>query len=144
LTTDSSVTDYIFLGYDITSNPNAYTDGQVTSVSITNSGSGYEVGEILVVANSDITSIFNPSVGTGFSFTVSGPLIDNFQVSDILLLQTVGSASTEAAIVEYAGIESLESLGDYSADIDGSNARLKFTPTYAHNTVKVTRKATEI
>lgn len=144
LTTDSSVTDYIFLGYDITSNPNAYTDGQVTSVSITNSGSGYEVGEILVVANSDITSIYNPSVGTGFSFTVSGPLIDNFQVSDILLLQTVGSASTEAAIVEYAGIESLESLGDYSADIDGSNARLKFTPTYAHNTVKVTRKATEI
>jgi hypothetical protein len=28
--------------------------------------------------------------------------------------------------------------------VSGSSARLKFTPTYAHNTVKLTRKGTEL
>lgn len=144
LTKDSSVTDYIFLSYDIISNPNAYTDGQVSSVLITNGGSGYEIGEIITVSNSDITSSFNPSVGTGFSFTVAGSLIESFQVSDLLLLQSVGSASTEATVIEYAGIANLDNLGDYSADISGSTARLKFTPTYSYNTIKVIRKGIEL
>jgi hypothetical protein len=144
LTKDSAVTDYIVFGYDISSNPDAYIGGVVSSVSITNSGSGYEVGETLVVDNTDLQSIYATTVGTGFSFTVAGPLIESFQVSDVMLLQSVGSASTEASVIEYAGIANLENLGDYGADISGSTARLKFTPTYAHNTVKLTRKGTEL
>jgi hypothetical protein len=143
LTKDSAGTDYITLGYDITSNPDAYIGGSVSSVSITNSGSGYEVGETLTINNADLQSIYDTTVGTGFSFTTTS-LIESFQVSDVMLLQSVGSASTDASIIEYAGIANLESLGEYSADISGGNARLKFTPTYAHNTVKLTRKGTEL
>jgi hypothetical protein len=143
LTKDSAGTDYITLGYDITSNPDAYIGGSVSSVSITNSGSGYEVGETLTINNTDLQSIYDTTVGTGFSFNTTS-LIESFQVSDVMLLQSVGSASTDVSIVEYAGIANLESLGEYSADISGGNARLKFTPTYAHNTVKLTRKGTEL
>lgn len=144
LTKDSAGIDYIALGYDISSNPDVYIGGSVSSVSITNSGSGYEVGETLVVDNIDLQSIHSESVGVGFSFIVAGPLIESFQVSDVMLLQSVGSASTEASVIEYAGIANLENLGDYGADISGSNVRLKFTPTYAHNTIKFTRKGTEL
>jgi hypothetical protein len=144
LSRDSSVTDYITLGYDVSSNPNAFIGGVVTSVSITGSGSGYEVGEVLTVVDSDLKSEFDDVVGAGFSFTVAGPLIESFQVSEILLLQSVGSSSTDANIVEYAGISNLENLGDYSADISGGSARLKFTPTYANNTVKIIRKGNEL
>ena len=61
-----------------------------------------------------------------------------------MLLQSVGSASTDASVIEYAGIANLENLGDYSADISGGTARLKFTPVYSHNTVKLTRKGSEL
>ena len=137
MSNDSSVTDYINFGYDVSSNPNAFINGNVTSVSITNSGSGYEVGEVLTIDNSILKSEYDNSVGVGFSFTVANSLIESFQVSEILLLQSVGSASTDAYIVEYAGISNLENLGDYSADISGLNARLKFTPTYENNTIVV-------
>ena len=144
LTKDFAGTDYIVLGYDISSNPDAYIGGGVSSVSITNSGSGYQIGETLVVDNTDLQSIYATTVGTGFSFTVAGPLIESFQVSDVMLLQSVGAATTEASVVEYAGIANIENLGDYGADISGSTARLKFTPTHAHNTIKLTRKGTEL
>jgi len=109
--------------------------GSISSVTITNSGSGYQIGEVLTI---------HEPVGTGFSFTVAGPLIESFQISDVIMLQSVGSASTAASIVEYAGIANTENLGDYSADINGSNARLKFTPIYAHNTIKLNRVGTEL
>ena len=150
LTKDSSVTDYINFGYDVSLNPDAYIDGKVTSVSITNSGSGYEVGEILTIDDTVLKSVYDSSVGAGFSFTVANSLIESFQVSEVLLLQSVGSASSDAYVVEYAGISNLENLGDYSADISGLNARLKLTPTYAHNTViisygaKVSRDGSQI
>lgn len=143
LTKDSEGTNYITLGYDVSSNPGAYIGGTVSSVSITNSGSGYEVGDVITTGNSDLES-YGTAVGTGFSFTVAGPLIESFQVSDVMLLQSVGSASTEASVVEYAGIANFDNLGECSADISGGNARLKFTPTYAHNTIKLTRKGTEL
>lgn len=144
LTKDSAGTNPIFLGYDVTSVPSAYIGGSVSSVTITNSGSGYQLGETLRVDNNNLKNEYATTVGTGFSFTVSGPLIQGFQISDIMLLHSVGSASTDAYVVEYGGIANLENLGDYSADISGSSARLKFTPTYAHNTIKLTRKGTEL
>lgn len=137
--------DYVTLGFDVSSNPDFYIGGgSVTDVSITNSGSGYEIGETLTIGQNALNSEFDILVGAGFSFTVSGTLIQSFQVSDVMLLQSVGSASTDAYVVEYAGISNLEDLGEYSADINGQNVRLKFTPTYAHNTIKLTRERTEL
>ena len=67
-------------------------------------------------------------------------MIQSYQVSDLLLLQASGSAVEEASVVEYAGIGNIENLGDYDADISGPDARLKFTPVYAYNTIKISRK----
>lgn len=114
------------------------------SITIVNGGSGYEVGEILTIDTSVMESLYEGFVGAGFSFTVASPLIQSFQISDVIMLQSVGSASTEATLVEYAGIANLESLGEYDADIDNNNARLKFTPIYAHNTIKFTKTTTEL
>ena len=144
LTKDFAGTDAIFLGYSTSPTPVAYIGGNVSSISITNSGSGYQVGETLTVNNSSLKDQYTETVGTGFSFSIAGPLIQNFQVSDVMLLHSVGSASTDVNIVEYAGIANLENLGEYSADISGSNVRLKITPTYAHNTIKITRKGTDL
>lgn len=106
-------------------------NGDVTGVLITNSGSGYEVGEILTINDADLSG------GSGFNFTVAGPLIESFQVSDLMVMHSVGAAVTEVSIVEYAGIANLENLGDYSADINAGIVSLKFTPLYAHNTFKL-------
>ena len=54
LTRDFAGTDFIVLGYDISSNPDAYIGGNVTAVSITNSGSGYEIGETITIDNTDL------------------------------------------------------------------------------------------
>ncbi len=143
LTKDSAGINTIFLGYDLSANPNAYIGGSVSSVSLTNSGSGYVVGEVLTANNNLLKNQYAETVGTGFSFTTAGPLIQNYQISDVMVLQSVGSASTEANLVEYAGISNHDSLGDYSADIVGSSVRLKLTPTYAHNTIKLTRNGIE-
>ena len=145
LTKDISLTDYITLGFDTSTNPTAYIGGaKVDSITIVNGGSGYEVGEILTIDTSVMESLYEGFVGAGFSFTVASPLIQSFQISDVIMLQSVGSASTEATLVEYAGIANLESLGEYDADIDNNNARLKFTPIYAHNTIKFTKTTTEL
>jgi hypothetical protein len=55
------------------------------------------------------------------------------------MLQTVGSATTEVHIIEYAGVSNQESLGEYSTDISGTDARLKFTSTHANNTIKLAK-----
>jgi hypothetical protein len=144
LTKDSAGTNNIVLGYDLSSNPNAYIGGRVSSVSVTNSGSGYVVGETLTVNNNLLKNQYAETVGTGFSFTVSGPLIESFQISDVMVLQSVGSASSTVDIIEYAGIANYDNLGDYSADLVGSNVNLKLTPTYAHNTIKLRRSGIEL
>jgi hypothetical protein len=56
-----------------------------------------------------------------------------------MMLQSVGSANTTADIVEYGGISNLDDLISFGADISGSNARLKVTPKYRDNTIKITR-----
>lgn len=144
LTQDASGLTPISLGYDVTSLPNAYIGGSISSVFLTNSGSGYDFGDMITVNDNDLKNEYVNSVGTGFSFTVAEGLIESFQVSDVMLLQSIGAATTDAYIVEYAGIANLENLCDYSADVNGSTVRLKATPKYAHNTIILTRKGTEL
>jgi hypothetical protein len=82
------------------------------------------------------------NVGSGFSFVASP--VDNFQFSDVLLLQSNGSANPSADFMEYSTIANEEILGSFSASmIAGSNptytANLLFTPTYRNNTIKISR-----
>jgi hypothetical protein len=76
------------------------------------------------------------NVGTGFTFTSSN-VVSNYQFSDAMILQSVGSAVTSCDYIEYATIANNEILGSLNADISGSNARLLFTPTYRNNTIKI-------
>ena len=135
IATDVSVTDFVELGYNISLNPNAYIGGSISTITIIERGSGYANDDVLTANNTDLSS----PVGTGFTFSVNN-LIESYQVSDLLLLQSSGSAIEEASVVEYAGIGNIDNLGDYDADISGPNARLKFTPNYAFNTIKISRK----
>ena len=143
ITKDFAGTDYVTLGYDVSANPNVYIDGIVTNVDIQKQGSGFQIGEVLSVNNNNLYSSFSEVVGTGFSFTVSN-LVESFQTSDILLLQSVGSATTSVSIVEYAGISDTENLVEYSADLSGINVRLSVTPNYANNTLVYSRFPTRV
>jgi len=143
ITKDFAGTDYVTLGYDVSANPNVYIDGIVTNVDIQKQGSGFQIGEVLSVNNNNLYSSFSEVVGTGFSFTVSN-LVESFQISDILLLQSVGSATTSVSIVEYAGISDTENLVEYSADLSGINVRLNVTPNYANNTLVYNKFPTRV
>jgi len=134
ITKDFAGTDYITLGYDVSTNPNVYIDGIVTNVDIQNQGSRFEIGEVITVNNNNLYSSFSEVVGSGFSFTVSN-LVESFQTSEILLLQSVGSATTNSSIIEYGGISDTENLIEYSTDIIGNTVRLKVTPNYEDNVV---------
>lgn len=138
ISTNSNGTGPIVLGYSTSNSPSAIVGGEVTSVTITEPGSGYLIGDTIQFQNSSFDISYDTNVGVGFSFVVANTYED-FQVSDILMLQTVGSATSETHIIEYAGISNQESLGEYSSDISGMFARLKFTPTHANNTVKLSR-----
>lgn len=111
--------------------PVAFIGGRVSAVSIVSPGSGYAMTSILSSSNFD-----GANVGTGFSFTVAGT-VNNYQFSDVMILQSVGSASTSCDFLEYGTIANNEILGSFNGDINGGNARLLFTPTYRNNTIKV-------
>jgi hypothetical protein len=136
-------TNQINIGFSTVGNPNALVGGRVSNVSINQSGSGYQNGNILSASSVSLGNTFSSNVGTGFSFTVSNT-VQNYQISDLMLLQSVGSANTSADIIEYGSISNLESLIDFSADISGSNARLKVTSKYRDNTVKISRTSITI
>lgn len=104
--------------------------GGVTSVVVVSPGSGYVAGNTL--------SASLGALGSGFSFTVASA-VRNYQSTDIMIIQSVGSASTSCDYIEYASLANNEVLGNFSADISGSNARLLFTPTYRNNTLKWVR-----
>ena len=104
--------------------------GGVSSVQIVSPGSGYAVGNNL--------SATLGTIGSGFSFTVSR-VVRNYQSTDVMIMHSVGSASTDCDYVEYASIANNEILGSFGADISGTNARLLFTPTYRNNTIKYIR-----
>ena len=104
--------------------------GGVSSVEIVSPGSGYSPGNTL--------SATLGTLGSGFSFTVA-TAVRNYQSTDIMIMQSVGSASTACDYIEYGTIANSEVLGSFSADISGTNARLLFTPTYRNNNLKWVR-----
>ena len=111
--------------------PVASIGGSVTSVSIVSPGSGYTTGSRLTAVNFD-----GINVGSGFTFT-SSTVVNNYQFTDVMILQTVGSTSNVCEFMEYASLANEDILGSFGADISGSNARLLLTPTYRNNTIKV-------
>jgi hypothetical protein len=104
--------------------------GGVASVQVVSPGSGYVAGNSL--------SATMGALGSGFSFTVSS-VVRNYQSTDIMILQSVGSAATACDYMEYASLANSEILGSFGADISGANARLLFSPTYRNNVLKVIR-----
>ena len=114
----------------VSDKPVASIGGTITNVSIVSPGSGYTTTSVLTASSFD-----GASVGTGFSFRVART-VNNYQFSDVMILQTVGSATTSCEYIEYATIANEDILGSFGADISGSNARLLFTPTYRNNTIK--------
>jgi hypothetical protein len=104
--------------------------GGVASVQVVSPGSGYVAGNSL--------SATLGALGSGFSFVVS-TAVRNYQSSDIMILQSVGSAATACDYIEYSTLANSEILGSFGADISGANARLLFTPTYRNNTLKIIR-----
>jgi hypothetical protein len=109
--------------------------GGVTSVEIVSPGSGYVTGNTL--------SATLGSLGSGFSFPAS-TVVRNYQSTDVMILQSVGSAATTCDFIEYASLANSEILASFGADISGANARLLVTPTYRNNTIKVVRTAVTV
>jgi hypothetical protein len=123
----TEVGDDLFLS----NNPVASVGGTITSVLIVSPGSGYTSASQLTATNFD-----GANVGTGFTFT-SSVVVQNYQFSDVMLLQSVGSATTSCDFIEFGTIANNEILGSFGADISGTSARLLFTPTYRNNTIKI-------
>ena len=125
--TSSTVGDEVF-----SSNlPTIGVGGSITTVTISSAGSGYTATSVLNATNFDVVN-----VGTGFSFT-SSRVVNNYQFSDVMILQSVGSAATSCDYFEYGTIANEQILGSFNADISGNNARLLFTPVFSNNTIKV-------
>jgi len=124
--TGIGVTTYAGLGNTMTK------PGGVSSVDIISPGSGYGVNNTL--------SATLGNFGSGFSFPVS-VVVKNVQMSDLIILQSVGSASTACDLIEYASLANDDVLLSFSADISGSNSRLLISPTYRNNTIKYIRTA---
>ena len=125
----------ITLGYQVTpSTTRASIGGTVNTVDITFGGSGYAVDNILTASNFDLPRV-DTNVGTGFSFRVNST-VNAFQISDLLVLQTASGGNPNAFVIESNGISDALDLGEFSADISGNNARLRFTPVYANNEIK--------
>ena len=104
--------------------------GGVASVEIVSPGSGYVTGNTL--------SATLGALGSGFSFPAS-TVVRNYQSTDVMIMQSVGSAATACDYIEYASLANSEILASFGADISGANARLLVTPTYRNNTLKVIR-----
>ena len=104
--------------------------GGVASVEIVSPGSGYVTGNTL--------SATLGTIGSGFSFPAS-TVVRNYQSTDVMIMQSVGSAATACDYIEYASLANSEILASFGADISGANARLLVTPTYRNNTLKVIR-----
>lgn len=115
--------------------------GRVNAVNITEIGSGYVAFQTNTARSSNFdreSIIYDSNVGTGFTFTVAN-VVNNFQLSELLTLHSVGSGSTSAYIVEEAGIADVTELGEYSVSLSGAGQtvfNLNFTPVFAFNTVK--------
>jgi hypothetical protein len=129
--TSSDVADNLFSSDP----PVANIGGRVSQVLVVSPGSGYTSTSVLTASAFD-----GVNIGTGFSFTTN-KIVNNYQFSDVMILQSVGSASTTCDFMEYGTIANQEILGTFSSDISGNNARLLFTPTYRNNTIKVSSQS---
>ena len=125
--TSTDVGDDVFT----TPKPVASIGGAVSAVLVISPGSGYTATSKLSASNFD-----GANVGAGFTFTTS-TVVSNYQISEVLLIQSVGSATTTCDFVEIGGIANNENLGEFDSDISGTNARLKLNPTYRNNTIKI-------
>ena len=125
--TSTDVGDDLFT----TLKPVASIGGAVSAVLVVSPGSGYTATSKLSASNFD-----GANVGAGFTFTTS-TVVSNYQISEVLLIQSVGSAVTTCDFVEIGGIANNENLGEFDSDISGINGRLKFNPTYRNNTIKI-------
>ena len=131
------------VGVSTLGSPIGFVGGRITNVIVTQGGSGYNNGNILSTNSVGLGNTFSSNVGTGFSFSVINT-VQNYQVADIMILQTVGSATTIASLVEYSGIVNLDDLVEFDTDISGSNARLKATPRYRNNTIRISKTTISI
>lgn len=95
-------------------------------------GTTFTTGTGLSIAFYRSSSRFGGSVA--YTNAISG-VSTNYQVSDLLVLQN----GTTADYAEYAAIANNDTLGTFTADISGGNARLLFTPTYPNNNIKIAR-----
>lgn len=132
-------TDRINLGFSTSVALNACIGGTVSSLVITNPGYEYQVGAALSVYDTGMNAN-QTNVGTGVSFVVNA-VVSNYQVSDVMVLHSAGTASTDAKAIEYGGLSNEHNLGTYSADISGNQVRLRFTPIYRTNEIKFNRSS---
>jgi hypothetical protein len=115
--------------------------GKINAISVTDIGSGYSANQSIttILTNFDrISPVYDSNIGAGFTFTVSN-IVNNFQISDVLTLHSVGSATTNAFAIEEGGIADVSELGEFSASLAGTGStifNLNFTPIYAYNTIK--------
>ena len=54
-----------------------------------------------------------------------------------MVLNNVGAFSTAPDFIEYGTLANSDILGNFSADLSGSNVRLLFNPTYRDNIIRV-------
>lgn len=129
ITTDSEGTLFVPNEYKIsTTINNVHIGGIATSITITDPGSSFQVGDIVAISTSPL-SAYSTLTGAGVSFIVSN-IYTNYQISDLTLLHSVGAASSDAYVIEHSGLDNDVDLGTFSADIDGSNIRLKLNANY--------------
>ena len=113
-----------------------FVGGSISNVNIVSPGSGYSATSKLTATNFD-----GGNIGYGFSF-VSATVVNNYQISDVMVLNNVGAFSTTPDYIEYGTLANNEILGTFGADLSSSNVRLLFTPTYRDNIIKVNKNYT--
>lgn len=79
------------------------------------------------------------TIGNLVEYLVQIKVGSKIQASKLLVLHDGSSAK----LVEYGVLRSDDDLGDFCAELDGSNVVLKFSPTYENSEVKLTRIANE-
>ena len=129
LSTDKDGNDPIVVGIDTSMPVKISIGGTATSITITEPGTSFQVGDVVGISTLSTLSEYSESIGTGISFTVTN-VYDSYQSSEVILLHSIGAASSEAYAVEYSGIDNEIGIGTFSADLSGNDVTLKFTSDY--------------
>jgi hypothetical protein len=108
--------------------------GGVSTITLVDAGSGFTVNDSMTATAANLGGATG---GTGFTVPVA-TLTSNHMISDILLIHD----GTTADILEFGNMSTANiTLGTFSTDISSSTMRLRFTPAYQYNTIKVARHA---